>query len=123
MSFTARAIVVGEYVLLQHEGKLALQDLEDGRTKAIQLLEANRWRKLLVDLRRATIDIRTVDLFYFTASHLEKFPRNMQIAVLGNPKDHDKTSFADTVACNRGVIMQTYDNWDQATEWITRQHR
>ena len=120
VSFTTKAINVGEYVLVLHEGRLTTQEVDEARTKAIHLLEANKWKKMLVDLRKATIGVTDLELFYFTASHREKFPLGMKIAVVGNPKDHHKTSFADTVSCNRGVRMQTFDNWDQATEWLVK---
>jgi hypothetical protein len=120
VSFTTKAINVGEYALVLHEGRLTTQELNEARAKAIIILETNKWKRMLMDLRRASIDVNDLDLFHFTASHREKCPPDIRIAVVGNPKDHDKTSFADTVAHNQGVLMQTFDNWDQATEWLTK---
>jgi hypothetical protein len=98
-----------------------MQELNEARAKTIHILEANKWKKMLVDLRGASIGVNDTDIFYFSASHREKFPLHMRIAVVGNPRDHDKTSFANTVSGNRGVPMQTFDNWDQATEWLINQ--
>ena len=121
MSFTTKAIAADEYVLVLHEGRLTIQELNEARAKAITILEANKWKKMLVDLRGALIGVNDGEIFFFSSSHREKFPLNMKIAVVGNPRDHDKTSFADTVSGNRGVPMQTFDNWDQATEWLVKQ--
>jgi hypothetical protein len=97
-----------------------MQELNEARAKAILILETNKWKRMLVDLRGASIGVNDADIFYFSSSHREKFPLNVKIAVVGNPRDHDKTSFADTVSGNRGVPMQTFDNWDQATEWLVK---
>ena len=118
MSFTTRAITVAKHVLVLHEGVLKTQEMNEARTKAIDILEAHKWKKMLVDLRKAKIGANGLELFYFSSTHHEKFPLGMKIAVVANPQDHDKTSFADTVSSNRGVRMQTFHDWDQAMEWL-----
>jgi hypothetical protein len=107
-----------EYVLLRHEGTLTIDELYAGRIEARDLLEKNRWKRLLVDLSQASIGIRLLDLFSFTVSHGETFPRHLVIAVVGNQESKKDTEFAETVARNRGLRMKVFHDCDQARAWL-----
>ena len=118
MSFTVKAIGEGRYILLVHEGPLTRRDMDDSRDEAIRIMIRRGWNKILVDIRKALLHVNFLEIYNFTVEHKSKLAELAKIAVVADPKDHDKTSFAETVACNRGVQRLTFDNFDQATEWL-----
>jgi hypothetical protein len=118
VSFSAKEIMGDEYVLLQHEGTLTIEELYAGRVEARDLLEKNRWKRLLIDLSQASIGVRLIELFTFTVSHSETFPRYLVIAVVGNQENSQDTDFAEAVACNRGLRMKVFHDCDQARAWL-----
>jgi hypothetical protein len=118
MSFKTKEIMGDEYVLLRHEGTLTIQELYDGRIKARDLLVKNRWKRLLVDLSQASISVRLIELFSFTVSHSETFPRYLVIAVVGSHENYQDTAFAEAVALNRGLRMKVFRDFDQARTWL-----
>lgn len=118
VSFSAKEIMGDEYVLLRHEGTLTIQELYAGRVEARDLLEKKRWKKLLVDLSQASIGVRLIELFTFTVSHSETFPRYLVIAVVGSQENYKDTTFAEAVALNRGLRMKVFRDCDQAKAWL-----
>jgi hypothetical protein len=118
MSFSAKEIIADEYVLLQHEGTLTIEELYDGRIEAKGLLEKNRWKRLLVDLSRASLSLRLIELFNFTVSHSATFPEYLVIAVVGSQEDYRDAAFAEVVALNRGMRMKAFHDFDQAKKWL-----
>jgi hypothetical protein len=107
-----------EYVLLRHEGTLTIEELYDGRIEAKGLLEKNRWKRLLIDLSKASIGVRLIELFNFTVSHSATFPKYLVIAVVGSQENYRDATFAEAVALNWGMRMKAFHDFDQARAWL-----
>jgi len=118
MSFSTKEIMEEEYVLLRHEGTLTIDELYAGRIEARDLLEKNRWKRLLVDLSQASIGVRLIELFNFTVSHSATFAGYLVIAVVGSHENSQDTTFAEAVAHNRGLRMKVFHDFDQARAWL-----
>ena len=118
MSFSAEEIIEGEYVLLRHEGTLTIEELYDGRNEASGLLEKNAWKRLLIDLSRASIGVRVIELFTFTVSHRTAFPEYLIIAVIGSQENYQDAAFVEAVALNRGLRMKLFLACDLARAWL-----
>jgi hypothetical protein len=118
VSFSTKEIMGDEYVLLQHEGTLTIDELYAGRIEARDLLEKNRWKRLLVDLSQASFGVRLIELFNFTVSHSATFAGYLVIAVVGSKENYRDTTFAEAVALNRGLRMKVFHDCDQARAWL-----
>ena len=59
MSYSVKAINVGEYVMVRHEGELMLQHFEEAREAVKKLLDSNHWNRLLIDVRDAAHRVPT----------------------------------------------------------------
>jgi hypothetical protein len=118
VSFSTMKIMEDEYVLLRHEGPLTIDELYAGRIEARDLLEKNGWKRLLVDLSRASIGVRLIELFTFTVSHTATFPEYLVIAVVGSQENYQDAVFAETVSSNLGLRMKVFHNFDRAKAWL-----
>jgi hypothetical protein len=117
MSFTVKAINVGEYVMVRHEGELTLQHFEEARSAAKRLLDSNRWDRLLIDVRDAAHRVPIAEVFFVMKSLSEVFP-GKKIALLFPPGRTEEGEFAETVASNRGVRLKSFSNYEQAAAWL-----
>jgi hypothetical protein len=78
-----------------------------------QLSEETGICRVLVDVREQTDLASTMDLFDFATS----LPRSIAFAVLCE-LHHEDHHFIETVAKNRGILVQDFDSEEKAIEWL-----
>ena len=103
--------------------------LPEAKRTFLEMLEAvarHQIRKVLFDGRRLTGDPQTIERFYYGAfaadavlqfkdrgvSPATQFAYVLQAPVL------DPQRFGETVAVNRGMFVQAFDNLDDALRWL-----
>jgi hypothetical protein len=118
MSFSVRAINVGEYVVVRHEGQLTRRQFENARLAAKRLLDENRWKRLLIDVRSAVTRVPIAEVYFVMKSLREVFP-DTKIGLIFPPDRADEGKFAETVAVNRGVTLKSFTEYEKAVAWLT----
>lgn len=103
--------------------------LEEAKRTFLELLEAvarHQVKKVLFDGRRLTGDPDTLERFYygkFAADAVLQFkdrgvsPATQFAYVLKEPV-LDPQRFGETVAVNRGMLVKTFDNLEDALGWL-----
>ena len=119
MSFSTKKVGEKQYVLLTFEGDVTIMELEESRT-AIKniLLESVEFKKILVDMQRASLAVSIIGIHKFVSSHRDELPPGCLIAVIVHPNDWANAFFAETVANNRGVCMKAFRNDLHAYAWL-----
>jgi hypothetical protein len=120
MSFIAKAINIGKYALVTHEGKLTREEFEEARSIAKIMLDEHCWNKLLVDLRGIVNRIPTADKNYAMESNVRVLPY-VKIGLVFPLKLKEEARFAETVSANLGVHLKSFVDYGQAVSWLTNE--
>lgn len=94
---------------------------EQLQREIVDAMERGSCSGLLLDLRRAEIDVNTMGMFEITASHAEVFPLSFKHAVLVSESGlaREDARFCENVAMNRGIKMRIfYENAEAARRWL-----
>jgi hypothetical protein len=118
MSFIAKAINVGEYVLVKHEGHFTREEFEEGRSIVKKQLTHHQWKKLLVDMRGVANHTSLADIYYIMESNTRVLP-NIKIGLVFPPERQADGKFAEHVATNRGSNLKSFIDYNQAIAWLT----
>jgi len=119
MSFVAEKVDEKRYVLLDFECSVTISELEQSRTAIKGLLrESSGYRKILVDMRKVSLAVSTIDVHRFVASHKDELPAGCLIAVIVDPKDWEIAIFSENVAHMRGVYLRAFRDALQARNWL-----
>jgi hypothetical protein len=113
-----KAIDVGEFVLVRHEGKFTREEFEESTVSTKKLLDEHRWNRLLVDLRGVMNRVPIADVFYIIEFDKKIF-RLVRIGVVFPPGREEDGRFADTVAENRSVKLKSFTDYEKAVVWLT----
>lgn len=119
MTYVLEKEADGRYVRLDFDGRVTISDLEQSRKVLRNVLrESDGTRKVLVDMRKASLSVSTIDVHQFVASHRNELPAHVLIAVLVQSKDWSIAIFAENVANNRSTSMRAFRDEVQARAWL-----
>jgi hypothetical protein len=119
MAFVVTKVEDKRNILIEFEGRVTVSDLEKSREalKAI-LAESDKYRTSLVDMRRANLDVSTIDIHDFILSQKSELPDGFLVAIIVQQKDWGNAIFAETVAYNRGFSLRAFQNSTLAYDWL-----
>jgi hypothetical protein len=120
MSFIAKAISIGRYALVAHEGKFTREEFEEARSIAKIMLDEHGWDKLLVDLRGIVNRMPTPDKLYAMESNVRVLPE-VKIGLVFPLKLKEEGRFAEVVSAKRGVNLKSFVDYEQAASWLTNE--
>ncbi len=118
MSHAIEFLKDAEYVSVALTGEVTRNDLESARNKTNLALTSNSCNRILVDATRINLSLSDMENFEFTSEHRSRFPLGVRIALVGRPDQSENLRFAETVAQNRGVIMNLFLDRAQALNWL-----
>lgn len=119
MTFVLEKMEGRRCVRLEFDGRVTISDLEQSRTILKDILrESEGTRKVLVDMRKASLDVSTIDVHQFVSSHRNELPADLLIAVIVQPKDWAISIFAENVAHNRMTYMRVFRDDLHACAWL-----
>jgi hypothetical protein len=109
-----------------YSGDFSLAEAKKIFLQTIEAVEKYKARKVLVDGRTITGEVRHMDRYFygeFVAAEVNKLRVRSdsplpQFAYVLLPPVLDPRRFGETVAVNRGMPVKTFDNLDDALEWI-----
>jgi len=104
-------------IRVKHWGQADIEDFEQARDKVMQLLEKHGIGNVLVDLQGLTVAPPTMEIYQFASD----MPIQLQIAMVFSEDTHDDLRFLETVAYNRGRIINMFDNEPDALNWLRGQ--
>ena len=119
MTFVAKIIDEKRYVRLDFDGTVTISELEQSRTILKSTLhESNGYKKIFVDLQKASLAVSTIDIRRFVSSHKNELPAGCMIAVFVHSKDWDAAQFTEDVAYIHGVFLRVFRNELHAYNWL-----
>lgn len=100
-------------------GALKAGDMNDARRKIAALCKEHHINKVLVDDRAVTSCPSFEDLYQFGATFLDNgLPFYIKIAHVVNSATLSDNEFLETVAVNRGANVKTFQNMEDALQWL-----
>ena len=110
-------------------GAMGEFSLEEAKRTFLEMLDAlarHNVKKMLFDGRGITGEPALIERFYygeFVAQAVKEFAdrgvsRATKFAYALKEPVLDKKRFGETVAVNRGVVVKTFDNLEDALEWL-----
>jgi hypothetical protein len=119
MSFVAKKVKEKQCVLLTFKGDVTIWELEESRAAIKNILqEAREYKKILVDMQKASLAVSTINIHQFVSSHVDELPPGCLIAVIVHPNDWATAIFAENVAFNRRVYLRAFRDDLHAYAWL-----
>jgi hypothetical protein len=109
------------YLQISYSGYEDISEFLDSLDKALEICSKNKYSNLILDVNNVDFSkIQDMDKFYAGEKIAKLFnnPNLVKVIVIAPIEFQDK--FTDTVATNRGAIFKTFDNKDDAIEWINK---
>jgi hypothetical protein len=111
-----RAVVSGEFSMA--EAKRTFLEILDAVAR-------HRAEKVFIDGRELKGEPKTIERFLYgsfaahaVTTHPKRAPRASQFAYILREPVFDPQRFGETVAVNRGMWVRSFDNPDDAFEWL-----
>ena len=120
MSFIAKAISIGRYALVTHEGRFMREEFEEARSIAKIILDEHGWDKLLVDLRGIVNRMPAADKLYAMESNVRVLPE-AKIGLVFPLKLKEEGRFAEAVSAKCGMNLKSFVDYEQAVSWLTNE--
>jgi len=119
MTYVLEQAEDGGCIRLEFDGRVAISDLEQSRKVLKDVLRgSDGTRSVLVDMRNASLEVSTIDVHQFVASHRNELPADLRIAVLVDSKDWSVAIFAENVAQNRSTSLRAFRDEPHARAWL-----
>jgi len=119
MTYVLEQAEDGRCIRLEFDGRVAISDLEQSRKVLKDVLRgSDGTRSVLVDMRNASLEVSTIDVHQFVASHRNELPADLRIAVLVDSKDWSVAIFAENVAQNRSTSLRAFRDEPHARAWL-----
>ena len=97
------------------------EEHKQSRQEAAKLCHKKGFTRVLVDLteQKSLMSGSTIDLFEFGAGFKDDpYPENTKIAAVNESDPKPDVDFVVTVASNRGITTQLFNNTDKALAWL-----
>ncbi len=100
-------------------GEVTAADMHKARQNITEICKKEHITKVLVDDRKVTNMPSFEDLFQFGSTFLNSgFPLYIKVAHVINAASVSDNEFLETVAVNRGANIKTFQNMDNAMDWL-----
>jgi hypothetical protein len=105
-------------VMVRCSGEYSLDAMKKKMAEVKDTCADHCYNKVLINASTSATCPEFMD-FYELASFFEKnWKRSIRVAILA-PSDHnDRYKFFETVAKNRGILIETFADADQAQHWL-----
>lgn len=105
---------------VKHERSIDIDEIYAAREETARHLADNGFRKVFVDIRNATMDVTTMEIFGFSASYRDLLQLDVRIAIVYSPEsvNREDVLFSETAARNRGILLRIFTEKDEALDWF-----
>ncbi len=114
-----------ELLCATYSGKFSLAEAQETFLQIIEGIQQHKLQKILVDGRAITGEPSTLERFLYGEFAAEKvmtlriqhalFPRFAYVLI---PPVLDLRRLGENVAVNRGMVIKTFENLDNALQWL-----
>jgi hypothetical protein len=109
-------------IVTTYRGTSTVGDLRDASSAAIALGKTHESWRFLTDASEGSFDVALIALLNLPAKQYqaEGADRGSRVALLlpKSAKDRDLARFYETVCLNRGWLVQSFDDRDEARRWL-----
>ncbi len=101
-------------------GNCRLSDIKEAQTKALLIIREKAIQNVLLDLRKAAVDLSALDIYELTTNQLKHFPGELKYGVVYDPETGDASNikFFENLAANRGIQAKAFADYQQALNWL-----
>ena len=119
MSYQLIVHTTDRFVELKHSG-FEMTDDELSRRKVAEVLDENRWLRILVDIRDVKQLPPVARQFQFTQDNQHVLPKGVSLAMVMREDQETMGQFVENVAQNRGVNQRAFKNYESAKAWLIK---
>jgi len=105
-----------EIIKVESFGKVIIQDFNASLEKVYEIGEREKCGNVLVDASKQEATPGISDLFEFGG----KLPGDFRFAVITTTNVLRDHKFLETVGKNRGKLIQLFDTYDKAINWLRK---
>lgn len=110
------------YIHLTLKGVVDSVNMHESFVRAASECQAHGCKAALIDGRKATRNVTTVDLYDLGARLHEIGIQGLKVALVNESYDYGiTTKFLETVARNRGQNLKAFDRFEAAVAWLKEQ--
>lgn len=105
---------------ITYSGKITKEEIDSVRVNARTMVKANRLEYILVDLRKAMLNVSEMDLFNIASSQKKIYGNINKTAIIytaGRHSHHDLMMYAAT-ANSKGFKVKLFKNGSEASKWL-----
>ena len=105
---------------ITYSGKITREEIDSVRVNARTMVKVNKLEYILVDLRKAMLDVSEMDLFNIAASQKKIYGNINKTAIILNEGRHHKQDllmYAAT-ASSKGFKVKLFKNGSEASKWL-----
>lgn len=103
-----------------YSGKITREEIDSVRVNARTMVKINKLEYILVDLRKAILDVSEMDLFNIAASQKKVYGNIKKTAIIytsGRHNHQDLMMYAAT-ANSKGFKVKLFKNGSEASKWL-----
>lgn len=105
--------LVGKFI-----GTMEAKHVGEYAQEILKVARIHDCKRFLNDMRETDIKMSIADLYFVSAEAVvEEFDRSWKRAVLVKEKTKD-VEFYEITAKNKGLVLKTFDNFDEAMAWL-----
>lgn len=107
-------------IRVKHEGPVDIDEMRVAREETAQHVADSKFKRILVDIRNATLDSTIEELFGFSISYRDLLKLDVRIAIVYSMENvaREDILFAETVARNRGVVKRIFTDEKESLDWL-----
>lgn len=112
-----------DIVFVRFEGQSDVVENERARREVMRICRDTDIKSVLSDWREAEIhpNVSTMDLHQFGRTWDTSLICRIATVLPTDARNRDNITFSETVANNRGLISNTFDDLEEAIRWLTHQ--
>jgi hypothetical protein len=108
----------GNHLIVRMAGKPRLEIMQRQTEKMLETCVDHHCDKVLINATKTTGLLSVLDLYQWGNTFDKIWNRNIRIAVVAPVEKLAEHRFFETVARNRGVLIQTFVRVKEASDWL-----
>jgi|GEM_PF-4424918 len=105
-------------LIVRYHDAVDLENRMEALTEGLKVLRAMGYRRVLVDLREASLMLQPYDAYQFGQSLAESKEMKVARTAFLVAKNDSSNSFVEIFAGNRGVLYNEFDDEEKAWQWL-----
>ena len=108
-----------QIIVVESWGKITREDLEHSLRSVLDFHREKGYRNVLVDATAEDQFPPVEDIFDFGNELARVATLGIRFAIVASPKTAEDLRFLETVAWNRGGLLQVFSRMEEALSWLS----